>query len=80
VSDGPALLRAFCQWKVEQVRKRCVKGLILSNMAGRESDTARLHDSGYVCMTNTLTFSDQQYSFGTLPIKAQKEMTYVLEI
>jgi len=49
-------------------------------MAGRESDTARLHDSGYVCMTNTLTFSDQQYSFGTLPIKAQKEMTYVLEI
>jgi len=30
VSGCLALLRAFCQWKIEhQLRKRCVKGLIL---------------------------------------------------
>ena len=30
VSDGLALLRAFCQWKIEhQVQKCCVKGLTL---------------------------------------------------
>jgi len=43
VSSGPAFLRAFCQWKIEhQIRKRCVKGLILWNMAGHERDADRL--------------------------------------
>jgi len=37
------------EWKiVHQVRSaRCVKGLILRNMAGREKDTGRLYESGY---------------------------------
>jgi len=48
VSGSFALLRAFCQWKVEhQIRKYCVKGLILRNMAGREKDAGCLHESGY---------------------------------
>jgi len=42
------LLRAFCQWKTEyQLRKCCVKGLILRNMVGRERDAGRLYESGY---------------------------------
>jgi len=37
VSGGLALLRVFCQWMIEhQIRKCCVKGVILRNMAGRE--------------------------------------------
>jgi len=48
VSGGLALLRAFCQWKIEhQIRKCCVKGLILRNMAGLERDAGRLYKSGY---------------------------------
>jgi len=48
VSGGLALLRAFCHWKFEhQIRKCCVKGLILRNMAGRERDAGRLYESGY---------------------------------
>ena len=48
VSGGLALLRAFCQWKTEyQIKKCCVKGLILRNMAGRESDAGCLYESGY---------------------------------
>jgi len=48
VSGGPALLQAFCQWKIEhQIRKLCVKGSMLRNMAGRERDADRLYKSGY---------------------------------
>jgi len=48
VSGGLALLRAFCKWKTEhQIKKCCVKGLILRNMAGRESDAGCLYESGY---------------------------------
>jgi len=48
VSGGLALLRAFCQGKIEhQVRNCCVKGLVLRNMAGREGDAGHLHESGY---------------------------------
>ena len=48
VSGGLALLRAFCQWKIEhQIRKCCVKGLIMRNMAGRESDAGCRYESGY---------------------------------
>ena len=48
MTAGLALLRAFCQCKIEhQVRKCCVKGLLLRNMAGREIDVAPLHESGY---------------------------------
>ena len=43
MSGGLALLRAFCQWKIEL----CVKGLILRNMAGRKRDAGRLYESGY---------------------------------
>jgi len=46
VSGCLALLRAVCQLKIEhQVRKCCVKGLILRNMAGRERDAGRLYES-----------------------------------
>jgi len=42
-----AVLRAFCQWKIEhQIKKCCAKGLILRNMAERERD-AGLYESGY---------------------------------
>jgi len=48
VSGGLAFLRAFCQWKIKhQIRKVCVKGLIVRNMAGRERDSGRLYESGY---------------------------------
>jgi len=48
VSGGLPTLRAFCQWKIEhQVRKCCVKGLILRNMARRERDVGRLYQGGY---------------------------------
>jgi len=48
VSGGLALLRAFCQWKIQhQIRKYCVKALILRNIAGRERDAGRLYESGY---------------------------------
>jgi len=48
VTAGLELLRAFCQWKIEhQIRKCCVKGLILRNMAGRERDAGRLYENGY---------------------------------
>jgi len=48
VSGGLALLGACCQWKIEhQIRKCCVKRLILRNMAGRERDAGRLYESGY---------------------------------
>ena len=48
VSSGLALLRAFCQYKIEyQVRKFFVKGLIRKNVAGRERDAGRLYESGY---------------------------------
>jgi len=48
VSGSLALLRAFCQWKIEhQIRKCCVKGLMLRNMAGRERDAGCLYESGY---------------------------------
>ena len=41
------LLQAFCQWKVEhQIRKCCVKGLTMRNMAGRERYARRLYESG----------------------------------
>jgi len=47
VSGCLALLRAFCQWKIEhQLRKRCVKGLILRDMAGSERDAGCLYESG----------------------------------
>jgi len=51
VSGGLALLGAFCQWKVEhQVRKCCLKGLMLRNMAGRERDAGRLYtDPAFGC-------------------------------
>ena len=43
-----ALLRAFCQWKIEhQIKKCCVKGLILRNMAVRERDASCLYESGF---------------------------------
>jgi len=43
-----ALFRTFCPWKIEhQLRKCCVKGLILKNMAGRERDACRLYECGY---------------------------------
>jgi len=45
-SGSLELLRAFCQWKVEyHVRKCCVKGFLLRDMAGREKDAG--HESGY---------------------------------
>jgi len=48
VSGDHALLQAFCQWKTEhQIKKCCVKGLILRNMAGHESDAVCLYESGY---------------------------------
>jgi len=48
VSGGFALLRALYQWKIEhQKTKRCMKNLILRNMAGREGDAGRLYESGY---------------------------------
>jgi len=48
VSGGRALLRTFCQWKIEhQPRKCCVKGWILRNMVGRETGSDRLNESGY---------------------------------
>jgi len=48
VSGGLALLRAYCRWKTEhQIKKCCVKGLILRNMAGRESDADCLYENGY---------------------------------
>jgi len=51
VSGGLTLLQAICQRKIEyQVRKCCVKGLILRFMAGRESGVCHLynlHESGY---------------------------------
>jgi len=48
VSDCLALLRAIRQWKIErQVRRCCVKGLILRNMARRERYPGRLFESGY---------------------------------
>jgi len=44
VSGGLALLGAFCHWKIEhQIRKCCVKGLILRNIAGRERDAGSPH-------------------------------------
>jgi len=47
VPGGLTLLRAFCHWKIEhQVRKCRVKGLILRNKVGRESDTGCPYDSG----------------------------------
>ena len=48
MTGGLALLRAFCQWKIEhQIRKCCAKGLILRNMVGRERDADRMYESGY---------------------------------
>ena len=48
VAGDLALLRAFCWWKIEhQIRKCCVKGLILRNMAGRQRDAGCLYESGY---------------------------------
>ena len=48
VPGSLALLRAFCQWKTEhQIKKCCVKGLILRNMAGCGRDAGCLHQSAY---------------------------------
>ena len=41
VSNGLASGRTFCQWKIKhQLRKYCVKGMILRKMVGREKDAA----------------------------------------
>ena len=46
MSGGLALVRTFSQWKIEhQVRKCCLKGLILRTMAGHERDAGRLYDN-----------------------------------
>jgi len=49
VSGGFACNERFvCQWKIEdQVRKCCVKGLILRKMAGRERDAGCLFERVY---------------------------------
>jgi len=47
MSGGLALLRAVCQWKIgHEVRKCCVKNVILRNMAGRVRDAGRLYENG----------------------------------
>ena len=59
MSGGLASLQAFCQWKIEhQVRKCCMKGLILRNVAGTSSITAspKFRDA------SILTLSEEQYS------------------
>ena len=42
------VVASFCQWNIEhQVRQYCVKGLILTNVAGCVRDAGRLYKSGY---------------------------------
>ena len=68
MSGGLALLRAFCQWKIEhQVRKGCVRGLILRTNFGREGMQAvcmKVVTSSNVASTkflgvNALTLSEE---------------------
>jgi len=89
VSGCLALLRTFCQWKIEhQVRKYCVKGLILRNMVRREADACRVNESGYnLQAVGSITSQCKKFwgnqilwlqasnsiLFETLPVKAQND-------
>ena len=71
VPGGLASLRAFCQWNIEhQVRKCCVKGLILRNVAGTSCSAAspKLRMQMFQLARNSSLF-------GTLPVKAQNDKT-----
>jgi len=85
VSGGLALLRAFCQWKIEhQVRKCCVKGLILR--IGTWLDAREMQAVCLKVFTSSSAASTQNFwgqilrlqleasiLFGTLPVKAQND-------
>ena len=80
MSGGPAF---FCQWKIEhQIRKCCVKGLILGNMAGRERAAGRPSVWKYLravtlpalnIFGKVKYYNEQRYFIRTLPVKAQND-------